>query len=133
MTEMEIPMSKPANKRTAKAAKKRSPKGATEKAAVVPPSRPAKTTSTSGAKEDEKKGSKQSRVVEMLRASTGTTILAVMEATGWQQHSVRGFFAGVVQRKLRLKVISEKIDGKRVYRIFGGASPKTARLSRRTA
>ena len=128
-------MSKLANKRTAKAAKKRSPKAATEKAAVVPPSQPAKTISTSGEKEDEKRGSKQSRVVEMLRSSTGTTIFAVMEATGWQQHSVRGFFAGVVRKKLRLKLNSEKIDDNRVYRIVepGSASSKTARLIRRTA
>ena len=71
----------------------------------------------------------------MLGSSTGTTIDAVMKATGWQQHSVRGFFAGVVQRKLHLKLNSEKIDGRRVYRIVepGSASPKTTRLSRRTA
>ena len=42
--------------------------------------------------------SKQARVVEMLRSPAGTTVEAVMKATGWQQHSVRGFFAGVVQR-----------------------------------
>jgi len=65
----------------------------------------------------------------MLHSPTGTTIAAVMKATGWQQHSVRGFFAGVVQKKLRLKLKSEKIDGNRVYRIVdtGGARSNSRR------
>jgi pyrroline-5-carboxylate reductase len=113
-----------------KPSKKRAPKAAAARAVA-----PSQSATTSGVKEDEKKGSKQSRVVEMLQSPTGTTIAAVMEATGWQQHSVRGFFAGVVQKKLRLKLNSEKIDGNRVYRIVepGSARSETARLSRRTA
>ena len=53
----------------------------------------------------------------MLRSPIGTTIAAVMKATGWQQHSVRGFFAGVVRKKLRLELGSKKIDGERIYHI----------------
>ena len=43
----------------------------------------------------------------------------MMKATGWQQHSVRGFLAGVVRKKLKLTFNSKKIDGSRVYSIKG--------------
>jgi hypothetical protein len=47
-----------------------------------------------------------------------------MKATGWQKHSVRGFLAGVVKRKLKLELISTKVDNQRIYRIAkaGGRS-----------
>ena len=63
--------------------------------------------------------SKQSRIVALLSSPDGTTIAAMMKATGWEQHSVRGFLAGVVRKKLKLKLNSEKMDGQRVYRIDG--------------
>jgi hypothetical protein len=62
-------------------------------------------------------GSKQACVIAMLQSPTGTTIAAIMKATGWQQHSVRGFLAGVVRRRLKLKLTSKKVNGNRIYQI----------------
>ena len=69
-------------------------------------------------------GSKQSRVIAMLQSPAGATIAAMMKATGWQQHSVRGFLAGVARKRLKLKLGSRKVDGVRVYRIDGVESSK---------
>ena len=60
---------------------------------------------------------KHARIIAMLRAPAGTTIAAIMAATDWQQHSVRGFLAGVVRKKLGLNLVSESTDKGRVYRI----------------
>jgi hypothetical protein len=62
-------------------------------------------------------GSKQSHLIGMLQSPAGATIAAMMKATGWQPHSVRGFLAGVVRRRLKLKLGSRKVDGVRVYQI----------------
>jgi hypothetical protein len=112
-----------------KSAKKRSPKSAAVQATTAKLPQP--TTATA----DHKKGeavSKQSRVVAMLQSPAGVTIAAMMKTTGWQQHSVRGFLAGVVRKKLKLKLDSKKIDGSRVYRIAGGDGAK-ASSKRRSA
>ena len=70
-------------------------------------------TSSKSARAD----TKHSRIVAMLRTPAGATIAAIMTATDWQQHSVRGFLAGVVRKKLGLNLVSEQTDKGRVYRI----------------
>ena len=61
--------------------------------------------------------SKQARIIAMLRTPGGATIEAMVHATGWQQHSVRGFLAGIVRKRLGLNLISDAGDSGRVYRI----------------
>jgi hypothetical protein len=65
-------------------------------------------------------GTKHARIIAMLRTPAGATIASLVTATEWQQHSVRGFLAGVVRKKLSLNLVSEKTDKGRVYRIKDG-------------
>ena len=69
---------------------------------------------------------KHARIIAMLRTPAGTTIAAIMTATEWQQHSVRGFLAGVVRKKLGLNLVSEQTDKGRVYRIRDGNASSAA-------
>ena len=62
-------------------------------------------------------GTKSELVLVLLRQTGGATLRAVMAATGWQAHTVRGFISGHLTRKMRLKVRSFKRDGERVYSI----------------
>jgi hypothetical protein len=65
-------------------------------------------------------GTKHAEIIAMLQDRAGATIGAIMAATGWQQHSVRGFLAGVVRKKLGLNLVSAVGESGRVYRIKAG-------------
>jgi hypothetical protein len=83
----------------------------------VPAAKPAQQAAGDVKAQKGNSSSKQSRVIAMLQSPSGTTIAAMMKAMGWQQHSVRGFLAGVVRKRLKLKLGSKKVDGQRVYQI----------------
>lgn len=70
---------------------------------------------------------KQARAIEMLGSNQGATLAALMEATGWQQHSVRGFLAGVVRKRLKLNLISAVDAGVRTYRITGAPAARSSK------
>ncbi len=71
-------------------------------------------------------GTKQARVIAMLRAPAGATIDTISVAVGWQPHSVRGFLAGVIKKKLSLSLVSARSANGRVYRIAGGEQEEPA-------
>jgi Protein of unknown function (DUF3489) len=65
-------------------------------------------------------GSKQDRVIALLRRPAGATLDDLVKATGWQPHSVRGFLAGTIRKRLKLPLQSEKVKGTRTYRTKAG-------------
>jgi hypothetical protein len=76
---------------------------------TTPPSKPEKLP---------RNGSKLALLIETLSQPSGATIPEIMEATGWQAHSVRGAMSGALKNKLRLKVVSEMMGGRgRVYHV----------------
>jgi hypothetical protein len=81
-------------------------------------SKPRSQSAHSPPKTSTRPETKHARILlAMLRTPAGATIAAIMTVTEWQQHSVRGFLAGVVRKKLGLNLVSEETDKGRVYRI----------------
>ena len=123
-------MQKPAKKSSSKSAQKKK---------VHRRTKPARAPQTIVAQpepvERSSKDTKQARVIAMLQSPSGASVAAIMQQTGWQPHSVRGFLAGVVRKKLNLTLHSTKVDGQRVYRIEGVVQPVAASVpsSRRRA
>lgn len=60
-------------------------------------------------------------LIALLQTEAGTTIEAMMEATGWQAHSVRGAISGSLKKKLGFEILSEKTGAGRIYRIGSAA------------
>lgn len=74
------------------------------------------TNAPANLKKAGKVGSKQDRVVAVLQRPKGATLKELVKVTGWQPHSVRGFLAGTVRKKLKLPLRSEVVEGIRIYR-----------------
>ena len=53
----------------------------------------------------------------MIRRPQGATSAELMQATGWQAHSVRGALAGAIKKKLKVPVVSRSQDGVRTYTV----------------
>jgi hypothetical protein len=57
-------------------------------------------------------------MVAMLKREEGATLAEIMEASGWQRHTVHGALAGALKKRLGLMIASEKVEGRgRVYRV----------------
>jgi hypothetical protein len=111
---------------------KSKPKAATRSASQKTSKSKSRTRSApSSSKTTTRPATKHARIIAMLRAPAGATVAALMTATDWQQHSVRGFLAGVVRKKLGLNLVSEQNDKGRVYRIkeAKGSPASSAKLA----
>lgn len=92
-----------------KSRKLKAPKGKTHSKSAVPFRGRIKPTAAK---------TKQQICLDLLNRPEGATVEGLQAATGWQQHSVRGFLAGAVKKKLGLTLLSERPDaGPRHYRI----------------
>ena len=67
-------------------------------------------------------GSKTATLRGLLERPEGATVVQMSETTGWLPHSVRGFMAGTLKKKLGLQLVSEKTPSGRVYRLVGATA-----------
>ena len=84
--------------------------------------RQSKSAATKSTAPEKGRASKKDSVIALLQRPEGATIEAMMKATGWQSHSVRGFLAGTISKKMGLKLKSEKVDDERAYHLTAGQS-----------
>lgn len=77
----------------------------------------AKTKAPRGSRPAVRPNSKTAQVIELLHQRTGASLNALMQATGWQAHSVRGFLSGHLSKKMGRHVRSFKRGEERVYAI----------------
>jgi hypothetical protein len=68
-------------------------------------SKPARTPRDPSAPRKPREGTKQEQVLAMLRRAEGATVAQIAEATGWAQHTVRGFFAGLKKKGHAVEVM----------------------------
>jgi hypothetical protein len=80
--------------------------------------RGAKTARQSARPPARERANKRTKLLDLLRRPAGATIAALSNASGWQQHSVRGFLAGVVRKKLGLELVSSIEADQRIYRVI---------------
>jgi hypothetical protein len=102
---------------------KPAPKSATSKKAVKQPGKRSPTRSTRANRRPDdiiKPGSKQAQLLALLKSSKGAKMEQMMQATGWQAHSVRGCLSGVFRKRLNLNIQSDMVNSVRVYRIVAG-------------
>ena len=100
-----------AGARSAHVAPKKSKAG---KKASPPKKAPKGSKKAAGARD----GSKAAKILDLLKRPEGATLAAIMKATDWQAHSVRGFISGTLGKKMGLTVASTKSDdGERTYSI----------------
>jgi len=93
--------------------------------AAYPSRKPKKASSSASTRQPGSAQSKQDLVIQMLRRQSGVSIDDIITKTGWQPHSVRGFFSGLVRKKLKLPLVSDVgKDGVRRYHIASVASSK---------
>ena len=71
--------------------------------------KPARAIREPGAPRKPREGTKQEQVLAMLRRPEGATVAQIAEATGWAQHTVRGFFAGLKKRQGITVIAAERI------------------------
>jgi len=108
--------------------RKASPKSVrrTKSGKVARAAKPAQAARQAARLQSSQKPNKQAKLLDLLRRPAGATIAVLSDASGWQQHSVRGFLAGVVRKKLGLELVSAVEADQRVYRIIAAATKQAS-------